>query len=765
MLLDVRGSVAQIESAFHVNMRVYPHPEETRTFFAPDTEPSVEFGGRVLQVSGLNNYTLPHPRSLRENAMPQTAGAVPRAGSGPNGEFIGRDFRTVYVPGTALSGMGQSVGLFELDGYYSSDISQYEAKAGLPSVPLQNVLIDGFTGTPTGRRPGSGNEEVALDIEMAISMAPGLDKVLIYEGPPTSTTANINDVLNRMATDNLAKQLSCSWGFDIDTATEQIFQQFAVQGQSFFLASGDSGAFVGPVFQPSDNPYITVVGGTTLTTSNAGAWASEVVWSGSSGGFSTVFEIPEWQQGIDMSANLGSTTMRNLPDVAMIADNVLAISDRGRSSSFSGTSIAAPLWAGLTALINEQAAATGHGPVGFLNPAIYALGKSAHYTNYFHDITVGSNASDADPASFPAVTGYDLCTGWGTPSGTKLINALLEPLPGSLIISPPLGFVSMGAAGGPFSVRSQTYTLTNMGSAPIEWTLSSSAAWLDVSPASGTLAPGGPATTVTVQLSAAANSLLLGQFDTSIQFTDVTHGVVQSRDFSLLVGNGGFETGDFTTWTLSAKKSIDFVDSVDTTMMAGGSTIPGLDDSLFVHSGIYGAFLGQSGSLGSLSKTLPTVVGQQYTLSFWLDNPAPGTPNQVYVSWNGTAVLNQSDLDQFAWTNLQYVVTATTTSTVLMFQFRNDQNAFGLDDVSVEATPPLSVHAVPHVDGTVSLNWPSTLGSVYQVQYTDDLGSGNWTTLGDSINGSDTTLSISDPIATTGRRFYRVVVLPSSANN
>ena len=122
--------------------------------------------------------------------------------------------------------------------------------------------------------------EVTGDIEMAISMAPGLSSVLVYEGPTpqdvpplgtnyiqdATTTAQINDVLNRMATDDLAKQLSCSYGFDINLSTVQIFQQYAAQGQSFFLASGDAGAFSTAVDEPADDPYITVVGGTTLTT-------------------------------------------------------------------------------------------------------------------------------------------------------------------------------------------------------------------------------------------------------------------------------------------------------------------------------------------------------------------------------------------------------------------------------------------------------------------------------------------------------------------
>ena len=128
-----------------------------------------------------------------------------------------------------------------MDGYYSSDIAEYESLSGLPNVTLTNVLVDGFNGAP-----GSKNIEVALDIDMAISMAPGLSSVIVYEG----TTPD--DVFNQMAMDNRASQLSCSWGFgpQTDPAREQIFQQFAAQGQTMFQASGDSGAYPGAALRP-----------------------------------------------------------------------------------------------------------------------------------------------------------------------------------------------------------------------------------------------------------------------------------------------------------------------------------------------------------------------------------------------------------------------------------------------------------------------------------------------------------------------------------
>ena len=181
-----------------------------------------------------------------------------------------------------------------------------------------NILIGGFSGVP-----GSGANyvnEVSLDIEMVIAMAPGLSQVLVYEADTLS--AGEDDVLfNRMATDNLAQQLSSSWNFPTDPTTEQIFQEIAAQGQSFFESSGDGLAYdsaLNPIPAPEDSPWLTIVGGTTLSTLGPGrGWASETVWnagySGSGGGVSDTYPIPSWQQGIDMSKNGGSTSMRNTP--------------------------------------------------------------------------------------------------------------------------------------------------------------------------------------------------------------------------------------------------------------------------------------------------------------------------------------------------------------------------------------------------------------------------------------------------------------------
>ena len=406
VLLDVSGAASEIGKALHVKMMVYDHPVRGR-FYAPDREPSLDLDAKVLDISGLDNFAPPQPMNLKKIPLEEADPYV--TGSGPGGYFIGKDFRAAYAPGVSLTGSGEVVGLLEFDGFYPGDVEKNAAQAGLAPVPTQTVLLDGFNGAP-----GSSNTEVILDIMMASYMAPGLSKVMVYEG------STPNDVLNRMATDNLAQQLSSSWGYGINATTEQIFKQYIAQGQSLLQASGDSGAYENGVMTPADDPNLTVVGGTSLNTSGAGGpWQSETTWSGSGGGVSTVYPIPSYQQGLSMAANGGSTTMRNIPDLALTADlQMYLIQSNGQAVVVGGTSAAAPLWSGFVALANQLAAANEKPRIGFLNPLIYGIGKSSNYTADFNDIRSGNNSG------FSAASGYDLATGWGSPSGQHLINDL-----------------------------------------------------------------------------------------------------------------------------------------------------------------------------------------------------------------------------------------------------------------------------------------------------------------------------------------------------
>jgi subtilase family serine protease len=476
-ILDVSATVFEIEKAFHINLNIYQHPTEARHFYAPNIEPTVDSRLPILDVSGLDSFVRPHPMAHLKTT---TGKAEPASGSGFGGSYRGYDFRNAYAPGVSLNGSGQNVGLVELEGYYPTDISAYENQSTplLPQVPLLNKYSDGMTATPDANDP-IGIGECSLDIEMAISMAPGLTAVYVFEG-------NVTDhIFKNIVANPQIFQISSSWALTYDLMAEGYLQQMAGQGQTFFQASGDGDAWVNPIAWPCDDPNVTSVGGTTLSMNGSGAsYSSETVWNsgnlgashawplngdgywGSGGGVSSRYSIPSWQKSVNMTAVGGSSSQRNIPDVALVADNVWVIYDSGLSASFIGTSIAAPLWAGFMALVNQERFSNGAQPMGFLNPALYAIGQGANYTACFNDITTGNNTSLDNPKNFYAAFEYDLCTGWGTISGANLINAL-QPQSNAITNPSTLFSYTITASG--------TQELTNYTPQAFTWTVTASA--------------------------------------------------------------------------------------------------------------------------------------------------------------------------------------------------------------------------------------------------------------------------------------------------
>ena len=876
LLLDVAGSAAKVENAFHVALRSYRHPSENRDFFAPDTEPTVDAALPVTDIQGLSDFSRPHPKLVKRNV----AKALPQNGSAPDGSgsYFGNDFRNAYVPGTTLTGAGQMVGLLEFDGYYSGDIAAYAVAAGngRTNIVLQTVLLDRYDGVPT-IGTNSGNGEVALDIEMAMAMAPGLSKIIVFSGGPNGSQ---NDILNVMAASNTVNNLSCCWGWGGGPSgtTDAIFRQMAAQGQSFFNASGDSDAYTTGADSvngvdntslanaPSSSPYITQVGGTTLTTTRpGGAWQSETVWNwgggtGSSGGISSYYSIPIWQTNVSMTVNQGSTTKRNIPDVALTADNVYCTSDNGQADVFGGTSCAAPLWAGLTALANQQAVATGKPAIGFINPMVYAIGAGSDYAQDFHDIATGDNTWSSSPSQFYAVKGYDLCTGWGTPAGNNFIDDLVQgnsPADSLGIIS-GLAPGACGAVGGPFNSPASIFILTNSGTAPLTWTLvkSNVVTWLEVAPASGTLDPHATANVI-LNFTAAVTNLAVGNYPASLEFSNLTSATVQfvtfrlqvlpvlsvlpvtgftaigpvggpfipaAQDFTIsnlggtsavwkveessawlaaspsngtvaagsqtnftvtltekadelaagvhkttlsvrnkknqivqklpftlsigqnVVSNGGFETGDFAGWNLNA-----------TSTQVG--KLSGL-----VHSGHYGAELGQPGALGYLSQILPTTAGHIYLLSLWIDNPKNpygATPNEFLVQWEGATIYEVVDLPFSKWTNLKFYVTATNSGSLLQFGFQDDPYYLGLDDISVKSVVAPKIQTVTRTPVSFDFKFAASTGAFYQFQYKTNLAQPDWIDMGSPIWAETNSLKLTDTnIVNYPQKYYRVILVP-----
>jgi len=416
LAVDVEGPVENIEKAFRTAIGVYRHPTENRTFYAPDREPTLDLEVPVLHVSGLDDFTPPHAKNIKHSQSTDAEGKA--TGSGPHGQFIGSDMRAAYYGSGPLTGAGQSVGLFEYAGYEISDVQLYFKNLNQPlSVPVVDVLLNE---KPLGCPPPKCDDsEQVLDIEMAISMAPGLSQVIVYVGKSDVS------IFSQMAADNTSKQLSCSWGWaDDESSLDPIFKEFAAQGQSVFVATGDGGSRTpASTVWPADDPYVTAVGGTDLTTDGPGGpWQSETGWSGSAGMPSkNKVPIPGYQQlpGVIDSTNDGSPTLRNIPDVAAEANgNQYSCYDGYCSGGNGGTSYAAPQWAAFTAMVNQQAMAKSGTTVGLLNPALYRIALGPSYGRDFHDIVSGSNGK------YSAVAGYDLVTGWGSFDGPNLIDTL-----------------------------------------------------------------------------------------------------------------------------------------------------------------------------------------------------------------------------------------------------------------------------------------------------------------------------------------------------
>jgi kumamolisin len=541
MDIQIVGPVSAVEKAFHVTMGTYQHPTEDRIFYAPDREPTVNLPFPLWHVSGLDNFSLPHPLYVKRSDYAAAHGidaekVVSHAttGSGPSASFLGSDMRAAYYGGTALTGAGQNLGLFEFLGTDLADLTTYYKNVGQTNnVPITLLSTDGTSTSCVDTRAGGDcdDTEQTLDMTQALGMAPGLSSLVMYIGSVDTA------IISAMTTHSpLPTTIGCSWGWTPadPTTLNPYFQKMAAQGQNFFAASGDSSTWSSRnEAWPADNAFIVSVGGTDLVTASAGgAWKSETAWVDSGGGISPdSIAIPSWQQlaGVINSTNKGSTTLRNGPDVSANANftfYVCADQTTCTANEFGGTSFATPMWAGYVALANQQLAANGDATLGFINPTIYAQNITSSYATDFHDITSGTSGS------FSAETGYDLVTGWGSPNGVGLINALAgggtSPTPSFAISASPTSVsVAQGSSG------SSTITTTVSGgfSSAVALTASGQPTGVTVtfSPTS-IAAPGSGSSTASI---AVASTTVAGTY--TITITGTGGGVTQSTAVSLTV--------------------------------------------------------------------------------------------------------------------------------------------------------------------------------------------------------------------------------------
>ncbi|MGD0191236.1 MAG: S53 family peptidase [Rhizomicrobium sp.] len=413
-MIGVSGRVADVEKVFHLKLNLYKDLTENRSFIAPDREPSVDLAVPLLHVGGLDDLELPAPRLVEAPPSQRPNGT----GSGPNGDFLGSDMRAAYYGGSALTGSGQSLALMELAPFNPADVALYFETVNQPlNVPVNGISVDG---SPVNCTKCKAVEQ-ALDIEYAISMAPALSQVQVYVGRDPHL------VLNAMASETTSLQLSTSWGwkkeFDVD---DPLFQEMAVQGQSFLTASGDNSTLKASGPWPEEDANLTAVGGTDIATNGGGGpWLAERGWKYSAGGPSLDKKIliEDYQLPFINAKNAGSTTLRNVPDIAANANTDFYVCAGGKCfGRIGGTSFASPIWTGFLALANQQASTNSQPPVGFFNPTIYGLASNAQiYGQILHD-AVGNKSG-----LYKTVKGFDLVTGLGSPNGQALIDALAGP--------------------------------------------------------------------------------------------------------------------------------------------------------------------------------------------------------------------------------------------------------------------------------------------------------------------------------------------------
>lgn len=484
-MVDATGSVAQVEHAFTVTISDY-RDATGHVYYANDVTPALPLSIASLTdgIIGLDSTEAAKHAGMPAPPQPTRSVVTPQSGTGcsaattvanARGSYLPNQFSTAYnfdaLHALGFHGEGQTVAVFELTDYPDADPAAYQMCFGIaPAVPLTRVLVDGAV---LGNYAAPG--EADGDIETLVGLDPNLAGVLVYEAPNTGTAAT--DLYQRIANDNFASVVSTSW-YQCEpylTSTRQnaentIFQQMAAQGQSIFAAAGDYGStsclqFTSTTHKhdlslddPSSQPYVTGVGGTNMTINGAtNAYTSEHIWNNypasfgaGGGGLSILWPKPTYQVGPG-TAGTYANGMRQVPDVTATGDCQWTFSISGAWAVYCGTSFATPLWAAGTALLNQYLASHGRTPIGFANPALYSVLKSAAYGIAFHDVTTGDNCFDAastcgnpnpPTGKFPATANYDLASGIGSPNFGNLAAALI---PTTLPPAKPVG----GSSGSP----------------------------------------------------------------------------------------------------------------------------------------------------------------------------------------------------------------------------------------------------------------------------------------------------------------------------
>jgi kumamolisin len=428
--VTVSGAPRAVDRSFHLSIDDY-RTSAGQVVFAADHPAAVPTGvcGEVAGVGTIHSFVQP------------TSFAVTSGGLSDTGLLQAYDALPLTKKG--YNGQGETVVLMEGGGFLKSDLSSFDSDENLPP----------FTMTLVGKNPGF-DDETTLDLETVHEVAPQAHLVFFNLNSIADATSDA-DLFAQAFLEAEAKFrgaiMSLSLGLcETDTqifdradlvALNSTVASIEAKGSTVFAASGDAGgldctppadygqppqsSFQG-VSVPASLPAVTGTGGTTLTTDASGNYAGESTWSepllsqGTGGGVSAVFPRPTWQTGVGTGGQADAGNGRQVPDVSADSDPTTGnlIIEKGKKDVGGGTSLAAPIWAGFTAIMDQYLEANHDPAVGFFNPILYRLASSPVPYPPFHDITVGGNDF------YAATPGYDMATGLGSPNVYNLARDL-----------------------------------------------------------------------------------------------------------------------------------------------------------------------------------------------------------------------------------------------------------------------------------------------------------------------------------------------------
>ncbi len=443
LVLRVTGSATQVAATFHTKLQRYRDVSgEIATVATSRIGLASPIARYVAGISGLNGFEHPHATSTITNStMVRPSLAGPTACTYASNAATARH---VYLPSqiahaygldtayaNGFNGAGHSVAVVEFADYYRSDMTTYLNCFGLSNT-IVDVVMNGGAGASTA---ADGGAEVTLDLQQIASLAPG---ATIYNYMHPNDANGFVDEFNQIANDYLADSVSVSWGIceaEVSSAAQQpLLQQLAAQGQSVFVAAGDSGSsscaysaepndpwvsYSAIVDDPSNSPWVTGIGGLSVTSISP---LVQTVWNGGcgspcggGGGFSNVYGRPDWQVGPGVTL----TNQRQVPDISVMGDprTGMLVYFAGGWHGFGGTSIGAPI---LGAMAAVGAQACGMSNLGFLNPRLYQMAING---TGIIDVTTGSN-DIYGIGSFSATSGYDVASGLGSPNPATFLPAL-----------------------------------------------------------------------------------------------------------------------------------------------------------------------------------------------------------------------------------------------------------------------------------------------------------------------------------------------------